>query len=156
MRRVRDAALAEDVAQETLRRALEALRDNRVRNPDALASFLFETARNVCSHHARSAGRQARAFGVLGSEESLFDNSGDALESLLSLEQRQKVQEALANLGRSDRELLVLIYVDGLDNSQIAERLRQKPGTVRVKRHRALDRLAALLNVTRRTERGQV
>jgi len=45
-RRLRDKNLAEDVAQETLRRALEALRAGRVENLAALPSFLFETARH--------------------------------------------------------------------------------------------------------------
>ena len=156
MRRLRDPALAEDVAQETLRRTLEALRENRVRQPEALGSFLFETARNVCSHRARSAGRESRAYERLATPESDRAEDDDPLEGLVSAEERQHVQHALERLGGSDRDVLVLAYVEGLDNSKIAERLGLKSGAVRVRRHRALERLAALLGVTRRTKRGHL
>src|SRR5215210_944472 len=57
-RRLRDRYAAEDVAQETLRRALEALRDRRVENLDALPAFIFQTARNICMHYGRSVRRE--------------------------------------------------------------------------------------------------
>ena len=87
MRRLRDMAAAEDVAQETLRRTLEALRAGRVEKPEALPSFLFETARHVCMHRSRSAGREAKAFQKVASEgEEDSSPSADPLTGLISEE----------------------------------------------------------------------
>ena len=58
---------------------------------------------------------------------------------------REEVREALEKLGRDDRELLRLLYVEALPTSVIAERLCIDPGTLRVRKHRALKRLSALL-----------
>jgi DNA-directed RNA polymerase specialized sigma24 family protein len=53
---VHDWTAAEDIAQETLKRGLEALRAGRIRNPDALGGYLFQTALRLCMHRGRSAG----------------------------------------------------------------------------------------------------
>ena len=63
-RRLRDVAVGEEVVQETLRRALEALRTGKVANRDALPAFLFETARNIClQRHRWPDARRARWSG---------------------------------------------------------------------------------------------
>ena len=61
-RRLRDWTEAEDVAQETLRRALEASLAGRIEKPDALPAFLYQTAVHICQHRGRSAGREASAL----------------------------------------------------------------------------------------------
>ncbi len=62
MRRLGDPALAEDLAQETLRRVGEALRGGRLEDLAALPAFVFQTAANLCLHHYRSRGREERAL----------------------------------------------------------------------------------------------
>src|SRR6266542_4127844 len=91
MRRLRDAALAEDVAQETLRRTLEALRAGRVQSPDSLPSFLFETARNVCMHVVRSAGRERKALHRFSSNSEAHDQARNSLSLLVSAERAAAV-----------------------------------------------------------------
>ena len=49
-----------------------------------------------------------------------------------------------------DRDLLRMLYVDGLKSSDIARRLGVDPGTLRVRKHRALKRLSERIgNVSR-------
>ena len=151
-RRLRSFADAEDAAQETIRRAIEALQAGRIEKPASLASFLFQTALHVCQRRYRSAGREAKALRRFGasSPESAPD---DPLGALLSEERRAAVRGALERLDAEDREVLTLTYGDSLPSGDIARRLGTTEGNVRVRRHRALGRLARLLGVTRRAGR---
>lgn len=154
-RRLRDRALAEDVAQEVIRRALEALRAKRVEKLDALPAFLFQTARHVCMQRARSADREGRALERMASGE---DENGPSrydspLTDLIGEERRDAVRQALQALEDDDRTLLLMSYDETLESAEIGRRLGITPGAVRVRRHRAVRRLGELLGVTNRSER---
>ena len=153
-RRLRDRALAEDVAQEVLKRALEALRAGRVENEAALPAFLFQTARHICLQRWRSAGRESKAFARMGGDsqgEPMAEE--DPLVALITEERKTAVREALDRLGDTDRRLLEMSYSDGTETSEIAALLHLTTGAVRVRRHRALARLSELLGVTRPPDR---
>lgn len=151
-RRLRNWAEAEDVAQETIWRTLEALQDRRIENPAALPAFVFQTALHICQRRGRSAGRESRALRRFGAspEDTRED---DPLKSLISAERRASVRDAIARLDADDREVLTLSYSEALQTAEIARRLGLTEGNVRVRRHRALNRLAEILGVTRRPER---
>lgn len=146
-RRLGEAA-AEDVAQETLRRVIEALRAARLRDPAALPAFVFQTARHVCQHRLRGAGREARALERLGhgaAEDTEAATSPDALLALVRSEEIGRVRAALDRLAESDRLLLRLLFYDGLDAGEAARRFGLSGSALRVRKHRALRRLARLL-----------
>lgn len=151
-RRVGDWAAADDVAQETLRRALESMRAGRIENMDALPAFLFQTAIHICQHRSRSAGRENRALARLGSAGERGPD--DPLTGLITEERRVQVRNALAGLDPSDRDVLLLTYEEAFATAEIARRLNLSEGNVRVRRHRALKRLAELLGVTTGADRG--
>jgi RNA polymerase sigma-70 factor (ECF subfamily) len=144
LRRLRDSAAAEDVAQETLRRVLEACRAGRLENPSALPAFVFKTAQHICLQHFRSAGREGRALLRLSGED-LPQHETHPLASLIGDERRTAVRKALAQLGPDDRELLRMVYYEEIETSVLAGRLGLTPGALRVRKHRVLARLAALL-----------
>ena len=144
-RRLGDAAAAEDIAQETLRRVIEALRSKPLDRPDALPAFVFQTARNVCLHWARSVARERVAFTRLQRETTSPSEPGDALGALLSEERARAVRAALDRLDAKDRELLTLLFYHDLDAAALSERLGITSAALRVRKHRALRRLAALL-----------
>jgi RNA polymerase sigma factor (sigma-70 family) len=143
VRRLRDAEAAEDTAQEALREVLKALRAGRVANTEALPGFVFQTAKNLCMHYGRSAGRRQRA--ILEFSHLARPDAEDPLLALVQEERRAAVREALARLEKDDRDLLALSFEDGLDAVEIGRRLGLASGTVRVRKHRALRKLAALL-----------
>jgi len=145
-RRTRNWADAEDITQETLRRGLEALRSNRLRDVGALPAFLFATAVHVCQQRDRSAGRANRALRRLGAAAE--DVAEDSLTTLITEERLSRIREGLEQLDRDDREVLTLTYGSGLRAEDIARRLATTAGNVRVRRHRALKRLNDLLGVT--------
>lgn len=150
LRRLRDAAAAEDTVQEALREVLKALRAGRIANTEALPGFAFQTAKNLCMHHGRSAGRRQRAL-LEFSRLSRADTE-DPLLVLVQEERRAAVREALARLEKDDRELLALSFEEGLDAVEIGRRLGAAPGAVRVRKHRALRKLAALLGEPKSNE----
>ena len=145
-RRLPDRNAAEDVAQETIRRVLEALRDQKIRNLDALPAFVFQTARNICLHEARSARREGAALSRFAGGQAVMTGSDeDPVTGLIDRARREEVRAAIQQLGPEDRELLQLLYVDAESTSEIARRLAIDPGALRVRKHRALKRLGLLL-----------
>jgi RNA polymerase sigma-70 factor (ECF subfamily) len=146
---LRDAAEADDAAQETLRRVIDALRDARIRDLQALPAFIFETARHVCQHAIRHRHRTAHAHaGYQATAASISTSSADPLAALITAERCSAVRRALLNLDPVDREMIRLSYVEGATADHIAQQLGLTPGNVRVRRHRILRKLAAMLAVT--------
>lgn len=146
-RRLGDASAAEDVAQETLRRVVESLRANRIENLAALPGFVFQTARNICMHWTRSKSREQHALSRFESQSSGATAEGsDALNAIITEERRTRVRAALSHLKDDDRNLLSMLYYEGLDSEVVAKRLDLAVPALRVRKHRALRRLAELLN----------
>lgn len=143
LRRLGNAATAEDVAQEVLRRVIEALRAGRVENLAALPGYVFKTALFVCLHHDRSLGREGRTIDRLGVAPQ--PTPDDALTTLITAERRDTVRSALARLAPDDRDLLHLFYFQQLGTPEIVQRLGVTPAALRVRKHRALRRLATAL-----------
>jgi RNA polymerase sigma-70 factor (ECF subfamily) len=145
LRRTGNAAVAEDLAQETLRIVLQALREGRVENPAALPGFVFQTAEHLCLKHFRSAGREARALGRLTPAALRATSGEDPLAALISDERRLAVRAALERLEPADRDLLLALYYNQEDTAGLAQRLGITAGALRVRKHRILRRLAELL-----------
>jgi RNA polymerase sigma-70 factor, ECF subfamily len=149
VRRLRDMAAAEDAAQETLRRVLEALREGRVRDLQALPAYVFETARHVCLHAIRDSNREAIAHAQFAALASQMATRGpNPLDTLLADERQRLAGRALSELDPLDRELIELSYGQLLSADEIASRLGLSANNVRVKRHRILRRIAVKLRVT--------
>jgi RNA polymerase sigma-70 factor (ECF subfamily) len=138
-----DRNAADDVAQEALRATVEALRAGTVANVAALPGFVYETARHLCARRIRSATRERRALATVAADSSERDAAPDALSRLVSAERQTAVRRALAALDPPDRELLEALYREELPAADLAARLGIDPGALRVRKHRALKRLAA-------------
>jgi RNA polymerase sigma-70 factor (ECF subfamily) len=148
-----------DVVQEALADAAGKLADYLRRRPLPFYPWLRRLAweRLVALHrrHVR-AGRRSVAREEPGGL-ALPDESAVALAQrliapgtgpsnhLLRQEAAERVQAALAQLGRADREVLVLRYLEGLSNADIAATLEISEGAVKMRHLRALERLHGLL-----------
>ena len=152
-RRLADRAAAEDVAQEVLRLGLEALRAGRIESSAALPGFLFQSALHICMHRGRSAGREKKALQRFGVGEDR-EGAESPLAALISAERRLGVRQALGGLEEDDRRLLEMTYRDELDSEEIGRQLGLTAGAVRVRRHRAIRRLAERMGVTKPADRG--
>lgn len=145
VRRLGNRADAEDMAQDALQRVAEALHQSRVREPSALPAFVYQTAIHVCQQSLRKRYRERRA--LEGYARSSPDDHGaaHALTDLIDEERRRTVRLALQRLAVDDRELLEQLYARDTDPEQLAGRLGISSGALRVRKHRALQRLSAAL-----------
>ena len=140
-RRLRDASAIEDVRQETLCRVLQViLRGDGVRDADRLPQFVTGTCKNVLFEHWR-------AFRTL----TELDESVDAIPAVDGPEQTvqtskdlSQLRRALTQLPAQDRALLMMLYVDELDRSEVSRRMAVTRGHLRVLVHRAVTKLRAL------------
>ena len=75
----------------------------------------------------------------------LIDPGSSPTSRLAREELHGRVRAALAELGERDREVLVMRYVEGLSNADIAASLGLGEGAVKMRHLRALERLRGLL-----------
>jgi RNA polymerase sigma-70 factor (ECF subfamily) len=139
---LRDADAAEEVAQETIGRVMQALREERVRRPESLGAFARAIAHHVIVDTLR-ARRRIEPLGQNGAEALACED--DSLGSLISAEQATRVAVALERLSAGDREILRLSFFEGLTPQELAQRLREPGARVRKRKERALERLRAVL-----------
>jgi RNA polymerase sigma factor (sigma-70 family) len=127
--RLADAALAEDLTAEVYARAWAKLWD--LSNPDAATAWLFRTARNLATDHARRT-RATVPITQVGEAMHPTSTSPEPLVDLASL---------LAPLQHREREAIALRFVVGLRNREIAGVLGTTEGNVAKLIHRGLRRL---------------
>lgn len=140
-RAVGDRAAVEDLVQETLTRAVVALRANRVEQRGRLGAFVAGIARHVIA----DAHREWSRLTSLGPDLADPHDPVDALALVISEAEHDRVRRALANLGQADRELLRLSFFTGLAPAEIARRTGEPATRIRKRKSRALDRLRQAL-----------
>jgi RNA polymerase sigma-70 factor, ECF subfamily len=143
---IRDAAEAEDLAQETLLRAHRERAS--LRDPAALASWLYQIATHVSidrlRQHARTIQRQVDT--PLEELPIPDRNRPSPFTIVQQTEMSECVQRYVADLSDAYKAVLLLHDADGLTADEI-ERLLQLPlTTVKMRLHRARRQLEAALN----------
>lgn len=134
----------EDLVQEAVLQAYLGL--GRLRDPDAFGAWLGGITVNLGRMRLRARSQIAPPLDDGG---RLVPESFEAsvLEELDSL---RKLEAALEPLPPSERDAVLMHYVDGLTPQEIAALLGERPGTVRVRLHRARERLRHRLSPNRR------
>lgn len=120
----RDPSLSDDLHQETFEIALRRIRAGELRDPDKLAAFLRQTAKNL----AITAFRKGDRWRELDSEGegagAPADPESGPLGRVLQGEAAALVREVLADLGSSrDREVLWRFYIAEEDREPICRDL---------------------------------
>lgn len=128
MRQGADAALAEELAQETLvsvwNKAAQYSQDR-----GTVANWIFTIARNLRIDRLR---RETVWQELTDQHAETIGSGTPPADDTLSLAQRQyRVQLALNDLPEEQRQILVLAYIDALPHSEIAARLSLPLGTVK-------------------------
>jgi RNA polymerase sigma-70 factor (ECF subfamily) len=134
-------AIAEDLFQHTFMRLAEVGAHLRVDSD--LRAWLFSVARNAFHSHARAARSRKLETSVDGELFPAPRAVGAGPDSGLLLDE---LERALAGLSASDRELLLLLGVEGLSHAEVAAVLELDPVTVRKRVSRARARLAEALD----------
>ncbi len=130
---------AEDLAQETFLRAWEHL--DRLREPESARSWLFAIAANAARRHMRRLGR----FGWLPIE-GLSASEARAIE-LDGLDSRGiALERALGALGESDRQLVLLVGLEGFTILEASGVLGVSPAAAKKRWQRACARMRGMLD----------
>ena len=144
-RMVRDRELAEDLAQETFVKALNAIATYR---PEfKFSSWIFKIANNAAIDHLRR--RELDTLSLDGSPNAatpdqveatilqVGDRSENPLEELQARELGTAIELAISRLRPEYRSCILLRHVDGRPYEEIAEILGLPLGTVKTYIHRA-------------------
>jgi len=134
----RDRALADDLVQETLARALKNL--GSLREANAIDSWLFQIMTNCWRDHFRRE-RVAEEIGALSEDDELaFEDDHDGNEIVA------RVRAAVARLPLSQCEVLALVDLQGFSYGEVARLLDIPLGTVTSRICRARETLRELLS----------
>lgn len=146
LRVVRDAAIAEDLTQETFIRVW-----NRVHAFDVergkFGSWMLAVARNRAIDHLRSVeGRMQQNLLELNASDQpgLFVSME---EEVLNSDRGQKLRAAFEGLTQNQRAVIELAYFEGLSQSEMAVKLNQPLGTVKTWTRAALKTLRDAIDV---------
>lgn len=139
-RRLRDADAAEDATQAVF--VLLARKAGGLRAKSSLTGWLYRTAELVTRTMVRSRRNRTRHESqAAGAHRIEVDADGARDLALL----RERLQEGLALLKESDREAIVVHYLEGVAQDQAAARLGIGHDAFRQRLSRALERLRGVL-----------
>jgi RNA polymerase sigma-70 factor (ECF subfamily) len=136
------ADAAEDAVQDALIRAFDQL--TQCREPENFAGWFFLILRNRCFAERR---RDRRMDGMGTVPEPLAPEVSQL--QLEQAEQSRALQRALLRLTPEQREVFVLKHVEELSYEEIAARVGTGVAALKMRMHRAYDRLRELLQEMR-------
>ncbi len=141
--RLHDPDIARDIAQETILAVLEALRAGQVREPAKLPAFVLGTATNVINDHRRRRARRRETADELPDPPG----AGDPSLGTLAAERDALLRRSLGRLSAMDQRILLLTLIEGLTPREIAPLVGLTPKAVRNRKSRAVDAVAAEIQV---------
>jgi RNA polymerase sigma-70 factor, ECF subfamily len=144
MRMLKARSDAEDLLQEVFAqvwRQAQAYSDERG-NPEA---WIINIARSRAIDKIRSIRRMGRSF-VLTDDPARAESGENVESSVAESEVRMAMNGALANLPQAQRKVLELAYLDGLTQTEIAERLAEPLSTVKTQMRSGIQRLREIVS----------
>jgi RNA polymerase sigma-70 factor, ECF subfamily len=129
LRIVRDDGIAQDVVQETFLRVWNGAPQFDA-NRGAFGSWLLTIAHNCAIDYRRSSGRE-RSHAVEWKETDHPSPCVCMEEDILAFEEACTIRMALLILPPRHREVIELAYFEGLTQTEMAERMGQRLGTVK-------------------------
>ena len=142
-----DRSAAEDLVQEVFIRILKYRRTYR--DEGRFQTWMFHIARNVRTDHIRKR-RPEQMTADTPEPAATGANQAAAVENADDV---GRLRRALLRLPDDRREVVVLARYHGMTHEEIAAVLRVEPGAVRVRLHRALKELRALIETMTTGER---
>lgn len=140
----RDRALADDLVQETLAKALANI--GRLRDADALDAWLFQIMTNCWRDHFRRERLTEDISTLADLEDLALDGDYDTSDVV------HRVRAAVAQLPLGQREVLALVDLQGFSYPEVAALLGIPLGTVTSRVCRARETLRELLGGLTTTE----
>jgi len=138
--RVGDVATAEDLTSEVFVRLVERI-DHFTYRGHPLLAWLYTVARNLIVDYQRRAGQTT----VFPSYEQLVIEVGDLEQAAERGLVQRWLAAALTHLTEDQRQVIILKFVEGLDNAEVARTVGKSVGAVKSLQHRALAVLRRIL-----------
>ncbi len=135
----RNAADAEDAAQEALVKSWRAL--PRFRSAEPFRPWLLRIVGNEARNRRRSAGRRAALLARAQAAEPSGGAASSPEEIAVAADERNRVLAALDALPTDARDVLACRYLLDLSEAETAAALDVRLGTVKSRTARALDEL---------------
>ena len=136
------AALADDLTARVFTIAFERRRRFDLTAPDA-RPWLYGIASNLVRNDRRAERRMLAALGRVAAHADTA--GGDQAEGLVDGRERARLAQALSELDRRQRDVLLLHCWAGLSHAEIAVALGIPPGTVASRLSRARQRVRTAL-----------
>ena len=132
---------ARDLTAEVFHRFLQAL--DKGQGPDEnLQAWLYRTAHNVVVDHYRRLEHRKH----VPLSEHLVDARVDLARSAEIHISAERAREALKDLTPDQRQVVILKYLEGWSNAEVAESVKKPIGAVKSLQHRALGSLRRILS----------
>jgi RNA polymerase sigma-70 factor (ECF subfamily) len=132
---------AEDAVQEAFVKAYRSLPRFRAGRP--FRPWLFTIVANEARNRRRSQGRRERLAVRAASVDDVDPATPE--EAVIADDRRRRLAAAIDTLPDRDREVIACRWFAGLSEAETALVLSCRPGTVKSRASRALDRLRAAL-----------
>ena len=137
--RVGEQVLAEDLTMEVFVKAMEAI-DGFTFRGAPFSAWLYRIASNLVIDHFR---RQPAVSVSL--EERLVAVAEPARHHMETEFTHQALRRALGELTDEQQQVIILKFVDGLSNIEVAQVLGKSEGAIKSLQHRALSALGRVL-----------
>jgi RNA polymerase sigma factor (sigma-70 family) len=138
-RRLHDREAARELANDVLMAAVQAVREDRIKDPERLPGFVYGIARNLVNSYLRM--RHAHPAGEPLQPDIAIEDPGSRLEQR---ERLALVRDGLESLQHMERQILMMT-LDGLKPGTIASHLGLSSQVVRARKSRAVRKLEAHL-----------
>jgi RNA polymerase sigma-70 factor, ECF subfamily len=131
----------DEVVQDTFVRAFASI--DGFRGDSSLRTWLFTIARRLVLDRRRAARRRGEQVEV---QEADVATEYDALDGVVADETRARMQQAMAALTPTQREVFVLRVSEGMSYREIAEAVDTTEGAARVHYHNAMRAIKEFLD----------
>ena len=139
---------AQDVTAEVFGRFLQALRSGRGPTRQVKA-WLYRVAHNLVVDELRRRTYRDHQSLDDGLADTLGDGGQSPEERAWTAIASAQVREALAELSLDQRQIVILKFLEGLNNAEIAEITGKTVGAVKALQHRALHSLRTKMSSSR-------
>jgi RNA polymerase sigma factor (sigma-70 family) len=136
---VRDKMTAEDIVEEVFVKAWKAIGTCKGKS-QTFSAWLYRIAHNHVVNTLRRMNKRVSLESAEVEIETLIEvtNPEQEVEAKLA---KQELLEAMACLSQNQRQVIILKFIEGLNNSEIAQILGKREGAIRVLQMRALSKL---------------
>ncbi|MDP2211044.1 MAG: sigma-70 family RNA polymerase sigma factor [Candidatus Aquicultor sp.] len=133
---------AEDIAEQVFLKALEKISGFEWRGAP-FSSWLFRIASNLVIDFYR-AGKY-EMVDIACEEHSLYDGGCGPEESAMREHDRASVASAIKTLTEEQQQVIILRFISGMSNEEVAKAIGKNVGAVKALQHRAISALGKTL-----------